>query len=33
VKSHLGRILHKRELRDRIPAVIFAYESRLVRPV
>ncbi|GGX99314.1 response regulator [Streptomyces minutiscleroticus] len=32
VKSHLGRILHKLELRDRIQAVIFAYESRLIRP-
>ncbi|WP_369216320.1 response regulator [Streptomyces flavofungini] len=30
VKSHLGRILHKLELRDRIQAVIFAYESRLI---
>ncbi|GGM89522.1 DNA-binding response regulator [Lentzea pudingi] len=33
VKSHLGRILHKLELRDRIQAVIFAYESRLIHPV
>ncbi|WP_103349637.1 response regulator transcription factor [Amycolatopsis sp. CA-128772] len=32
VKSHLGRILQKLELRDRIQAVIFAYESRLIRP-
>jgi DNA-binding NarL/FixJ family response regulator len=32
VKSHLGRILQKLELRDRIQAVVFAYESRLIQP-
>ncbi|MFE6872708.1 response regulator [Kitasatospora sp. NPDC057692] len=32
VKSHLGRILQKLELRDRIQVVIFAYESRLIHP-
>ncbi|MFI9322682.1 response regulator [Kitasatospora aureofaciens] len=32
VKSHLGRILQKLELRDRIQAVVFAYESRLINP-
>ncbi|WP_336319905.1 response regulator transcription factor [Streptomyces lavendofoliae] len=32
VKSHLGRVLRKLELRDRIQAVIFAHENRLVHP-
>ena len=31
VKTHLGRILGKLELRDRVHAVIFAYESGLIR--
>ncbi|GAA4201627.1 response regulator [Actinocatenispora rupis] len=32
VKVHVGRILAKLGLRDRIQAVIFAYEHRLIRP-
>ncbi|MER7762293.1 response regulator transcription factor [Streptomyces sp. NPDC097619] len=30
VKSHLGRVLAKLELRDRIQAVVYAHENRLV---
>jgi DNA-binding NarL/FixJ family response regulator len=32
VKTHLGRIFSKLELRDRAQAVVFAYESGLVTP-
>ena len=32
VKTHVGRILAKLELRDRVQAVIFAYETRLIQP-
>ena len=32
VKTHVGRVLAKLDLRDRVQAVIFAYETRIIRP-
>jgi DNA-binding NarL/FixJ family response regulator len=32
VKTHVGRILAKLDLRDRVQVVVFAYEAGILRP-
>ena len=32
IKTHVGNVLAKLKLRDRVQAVVFAYESGLIRP-
>jgi DNA-binding NarL/FixJ family response regulator len=31
VKTHVGRILNKLDLRDRVQAVVFAYETGIIK--
>lgn len=32
IKTHVGSLLAKLELRDRVQAVIYAYETGIIRP-
>ena len=32
VKTHVGRVLTKLDVRDRVQAVVMAYETGVVRP-
>jgi DNA-binding NarL/FixJ family response regulator len=32
VKTHVGKILTKLDLRDRVQIVVFAYENGVIRP-
>ncbi len=33
IKTHVARILPKLGLRDRVQAVVFAYQTKLIRPM